>query len=246
MNRDDRHCDPEEMSLAALGESTDLDTRHLAACETCQAELASLRRVVRTARSADDAMVSTPSSGVWAGVRAAMGDEEPAGHQPQEESGQKESGQEESGVVIPIRQRRAPWIALAAAVGVVLGGVAGAAIVQRTVPEPVVLAQATLAPLPGYNASGDARVQSSESGDIVSIDLAGLPATEGYYEVWLLTEDSSAMVSLGAVGPGERSTLPLPPGIALDRFTVVDVSAEEFDGDPTHSAISVARGTLNA
>lgn len=236
MNRDDRHCDPEEMSLAALGESTDLNTHHLASCERCQAELASLRRVVRTARSADDAMVSSPSKGVWAGVRTAIGDEEPRRHLSQEAPPE----------VVPIRRRRTPWIALAAAVGVVLGGIAGAAIVQRAVPEPVVLAQATLTPLPGYSASGDARVQASESGDTVSIDLEGLPTIEGYYEVWLLTEDSTGMVSLGAVGSEERSTLPLPPGIALDRFTVIDVSAEDFDGDPTHSAISVVRGTLTA
>lgn len=239
MSRDDRHCDPEEMALAALGESTDLDTRHLASCEICQAELASLRRVVRTARSADDALVSTPSAGVWAGIRHEMGGVE-------SDTSDSSGEQPDAGVVIPLRRRRAPWIALAAAVGVVLGGIAGAAIVQRSAPEPIVIAQAALAPLPGYAATGDARVESTGDGDTVSIDLSGLPATQGYYEVWLLTEDASAMVSLGAVGPGERSTLPLPPGIALDRFTVVDISAEEFDGDPTHSAISVARGTLNA
>lgn len=235
MNLDERHCDPDELALAALGEPTTIEAEHLAHCEDCQAEIASLRRIVRTARSTDDPELSTPSESVWQAITNAMSI--PA----------DTSTADTGAVVIPMQRRsRAPWIGIAAALGLVLGGIGGAIIVQGTSSPATVVAQATLEPLPGFTTRGSAEVRSTDSGDAVSVDLSGLPATEGYYEVWLLTDDASAMVSLGAVGPGENSTLPLPPGIELDRFRVVDVSAEEFDGDPTHSAVSVVRGTLDA
>jgi hypothetical protein len=235
MNLDERHCDPDELALAALGEPTSIEAEHLAHCEDCQAEIASLRRVVRTARSTDDPELSTPSGSVWQAITNAMSI--PA----------DTSTADTVAVVIPMQRRsRAPWIGLAAAIGLVLGGIGGAVVVQNSSTPATVIAQASLEPLPGFTTRGNAEIRSSDSGNSVSVDLIGLPETQGYYEVWLLTDDASVMVSLGTVGPGETSTLPLPPGIALDRFRVVDVSAEEFDGDPTHSAVSVVRGTLDA
>jgi hypothetical protein len=37
---------------------------------------------------------------------------------------------------------------------------------------------------------------------------------------------------------------PLPAGMDMQAFPVVDISVEQFDGDVTHSADSVVRGTL--
>ncbi len=259
---DHTHCDPEELALAALGERTDIDTDHLATCDTCQADLASLRRIVRITRSGDAADVSSPAPWVWeeisteisadatsqrpqdARTPVSAGQQSPIAESPTTEQGP--AGSDDTGVVVPLRRRSAPWLAAAAAVGVLFGAIGGVVWTQGSNTEPTVVAQASLEPLPGFPSRGIARVQSTDVGDSVTVDLQGLPATEGYYEVWLLTEDASAMVSLGAVGPGETSTLPLPPGIALDRFRIVDISAEEFDGDPTHSTISVARGDLQA
>jgi hypothetical protein len=243
------HCDAEELALAALGERTDIDVDHLAACEECQAELASLRRIIRSIRASAGTAITQPHDSVWEGVRAAMA----ASNATSEAAAGVSAGaaenpsHEDSGaVVVELPRRRGAWIALAAAVGLVLGGIAGGVIVQQAASTPpTIIAQTDLSPLDGFATTGTARVQSSADGESVDVDLTDLPETEGYFEVWLLTEDASAMVSLGAVGPGARTTVPLPPGIALDRFRVVDVSAEEFDGDPTHSAISVARGTLS-
>lgn len=264
---DHTHCDPEELALAALGERTDIDTDHLATCDTCQADLASLRRIVRITRSGDAGDVSSPAPRVWEEINTeisadvtsqrqqdaresvAAGQQSPSTHSPTSDSasaGSDGAGIDDRGEVVPLRRRSAPWLAAAAAVGVLFGAIGGVVWTQGSSTEPTVVAQASLEPLPGFPSRGVARVQSTDVGDSVTVDLQGLPATEGYYEVWLLTEDSSAMVSLGAVGPGETSTLPLPPGIALDRFRIVDISAEEFDGDPTHSTISVARGDLQA
>lgn len=253
MRPDGPHCDREELALAALGEQTFVDTDHLSVCEECQADLAALRRIVRITRSAHDAQITAPSQEVWGAVSAAMHAEAsadaasaPAGQLRERVHAHGDSDSGDDAKVVPLRRRTLPWLAAAAAIGVTFGAIGGVVWSQSPTPAPTVIAQADLAALPGFPTSGTARVETSPDGDVVTVNLAGLPQTAGYYEVWLLTEDASAMVSLGAVGPGEKSTLPLPPGIALDRFAVVDISAEEFDGDPTHSTISVARGNLQA
>ena len=239
MSRETSHCDLDELALAALGDTADLDADHLATCQTCQAEIASLRRVVRTARASQDTSITSPSPDVWTAVRRAM---EADGSTLPDDGPSADTG----AIVLPLRRRSAPWIAVAAGIGILLGAVAGVAWTQRTDPTPTVIAQATLQPLPGYASSGTARVEAVDQAQTVTVDLTGLPATDGYFEVWLLADDARSMISLGTVGPGERSTLPLPAGLSLDRFRIVDVSAEDIDGDPTHSAISVARGTLQA
>ena len=43
-----------------------------------------------------------------------------------------------------------------------------------------------------------------------------------------------------------RCLVPLPAGMDMQAFPVVDISVEQFDGDVTHSADSVVRGTLSA
>ncbi len=63
------HCDPEGLSLLALGESAataNVDTSHLASCSLCQGQLDGLAAVVATARSVrrDDAPAAPPAA-VW-------------------------------------------------------------------------------------------------------------------------------------------------------------------------------------
>jgi anti-sigma-K factor RskA len=72
-----------------------------------------------------------------------------------------------------------------------------------------------------------------------------MPQTDdAYFEVWLLAEDVSRMVSLGTMD-GPSTSLPIPTGVNLADYPVVDVSIEPFDGDPTHSSDSLVRGTLS-
>ena len=69
------HCDPESLALRSLGEggvSPDDDT-HLATCDQCQAELASLRAVVTTARTGGPVELLHPSPRVWDDIRAELG-----------------------------------------------------------------------------------------------------------------------------------------------------------------------------
>ena len=72
-----------------------------------------------------------------------------------------------------------------------------------------------------------------------------LPAVEdGYYEVWMATADAGTMVAIGTLNPGEEAVLTLPAGMQTADFPLVDVSLEHYDGDPSHSAVSVVRGLL--
>lgn len=230
----DQHCDLEDLSLLALGEDIELDADHLQSCEQCRSQAAELRRVVRTARTITlaDAPTAPPAS-VWDAIERQMRTN-PSDHEAAPMA-----------TVIPLRARKAPWIALAAVVGLFFGGIFGVVAMNSNTPPAPIVAQTELAPLPGFNATGVAKLEATETGDMLAVNLTDLPASDGgYFEVWLITEDASSMISLGAVGAGNSTRLPIPPGLSLERYRMVDISSEQFDGDATHSTISVVRGTL--
>ena len=78
------------------------------------------------------------------------------------------------------------------------------------------------------------------------VDLDQSESSEdGFREVWLLKPDVSGLVSLGTLA-GSSGRFDLPAGLDLDQFSVVDVSEEQFDGDPAHSGDSIVRGPLEA
>ena len=220
------HCEPQTLSLIALGEQPSADDAlHLVTCDSCRRDWESMRATVDVARDLDDELL-TPPDHVWAAIA--------------------EEISADSGTVVPMRSRRrtAPWIALAAAVGVVLGGAIGASVMRSTPPE--IVASVPLEPLAEYSAAGTASVEVVDGTEMLAVDVTGLPATDGYFEVWLLAPDSSSMIALGTLGPDEKAVLPLPAGVSLADYPVVDISAEPYDGDPTHSTDSVVRGTLPA
>lgn len=221
------HCEPQTLSLIALGEQPSADDAlHLVTCDSCRRDWESMRATVEVARDLDDDELLSPPDHVWAAIA--------------------EEISADSGTVVPMRSRRrtAPWIALAAAVGVVLGGAIGASVMRSTPPE--IVASVPLEPLAEYSAAGTASVEVVDGTEMLAVDVTGLPATDGYFEVWLLAPDSSSMIALGTLGPDEKAVLPLPAGVSLADYPVVDISAEPYDGDPTHSTDSVVRGTLPA
>ena len=73
----------------------------------------------------------------------------------------------------------------------------------------------------------------------------GAPTGEGFREVWLLKPDVSGLVSLGTLD-GTSGRFDLPDGLDLSQYSVVDVSEEQFDGNPSHSGDSIVRGPLQA
>ncbi|MFF0154773.1 anti-sigma factor domain-containing protein [Micromonospora sp. NPDC005203] len=110
-------------------------------------------------------------------------------------------------------------------------------------PTPVVVASA---PLAAYGstppaAKGDARVLRDGQ---LHLHVANLPRVPGYYEVWLINPTTMKMFSVGTLGGGSDALLPLPPNVDLTSYSVVDVSAEQYDNNSDHSGDSLLRGTL--
>ena len=68
------HCDPESLALRSLGEggASPDEEAHLATCAQCQAELASLRAVVTTARDGGPVEIEQPSPAVWDRIRTEL------------------------------------------------------------------------------------------------------------------------------------------------------------------------------
>jgi anti-sigma-K factor RskA len=90
-----------------------------------------------------------------------------------------------------------------------------------------------------------ARVEQTANGAVLNVSVPDLPAPDGYYEVWMLAPDASSMISVGVLGGGEQNVFPLPAGMQLADFPVVDISVEKYDGDTGHSADSLVRGQLS-
>ena len=60
--------------------------------------------------------------------------------------------------------------------------------------------------------------------------------------MWLIDANVEGMVSLG---PARSDGIyAVPSDLDVAAFPIVDVSVEPPDGNPTHSGVSVLRGTL--
>ncbi|MEU2348435.1 anti-sigma factor [Modestobacter sp. NPDC049651] len=246
-----QHCSPEQLALAALREPLPPDdTVHLGACAECQREVASLRRGVDALAVPEFAVPGAavaPPPRVWDAIAAATGvTATPAGHPV----GVAQPVEPPPAPVVPMQRARPSrrWLAVAAAV--VVGGVvgAGAVALSRDGGSPArtgtVVASAGLDPLDDEDASGKAAVHDHDGRRSLQVDLRAPRLDDGYYEVWLLQPDAVRMVPVGVVRSGD-TVLPLPDDIDLAAYPVVDVSIEPMDGDPTHSGVSVARGSLS-
>ena len=111
--------------------------------------------------------------------------------------------------------------------------------------EPTVQAQVSLQPLGDIRAEGSAVLTEESGRRSIEVVITGLPAAAAgaYYEVWLIDRGVARLVSLGPLD-AERTTFPVPAGLDLAAYPVLDVSVETFDGDPGHSSDSVVRGIL--
>ena len=144
----------------------------------------------------------------------------------------------------PRRRSRLVW-ALAAALVVVAGvGLGSWALWQRTAFTEV--AQAELDPFPDHSdAVGSAVVEEERNGElVVRVSLESPVAPETYREVWLINSDATALISLGVLD-GTEGIFPIPDGVDIRDYVLVDISQEPIDGDPQHSGDSIVRGELS-
>ena len=140
--------------------------------------------------------------------------------------------------------RRRVLVAVAAAVLVLLG-VTGGLLAGRDDGDagPELVATATLEPLEPIAATAEARlVQAGDQLQLVveALDMA-VPPPGRHYELWLLGGADDEPVDLGPMAGS--TAVPVPEGIDLTRFDVVDISLQE-QGQAEHSAHSLLRGTL--
>jgi Anti-sigma-K factor rskA len=231
------HIDPERLALFAIGEpgANAEETEHLAACPTCIDDLASLRHAVMAGRaSMDVGELETPPEAVWDRIVDEL-----------QLSGLSPTDVDQAPP--PVKARRGiatrMW-ALAAAIVLVAGAGLGAwALSQRIGMTEV--AEATLAPFPQHpSTEGSAIVEEQPDGSLaVRVALNADAAPDTFREVWLITADASALVSLGVL-EGREQTFAVPTGVDLHDYVLVDVSQEPEDGDPNHSGDSIVRGEL--
>ncbi|MHA6783643.1 anti-sigma factor [Pseudonocardia saturnea] len=218
------HPDPDQLALAALpAERRDLDVEaHLRGCPLCRGHVESLRRTVDLAVSgragADD---ESPPERIWTAITGELD-------------------------IAPAPRRR--WLvpALAAVVALLVG--LGSGWLLGTTP-PAEEPLATLAAVDGTGAAGRAGLVDRDGVREIVIRVDGViaPPDSDYLEAWLMSPAGSGLISLGALtrdGGGYQGTFTVPGDLPMDRFPTLDVSAERFDGDATHSRESLLRGTL--
>ena len=247
-----QHCTPEQLALAALREPLPADdAAHLADCDRCRAEVASLQRAVDAVavpQLAAPGPPVPPPPRVWDAIAAATGVSATPSPAPAADASPAPAADEppaQVAEVLPFRSRRRPVLLIAAAVvtGAVVG--AGAVAVLQDRDDGEAVTAVALDPLADNDASGQAEVVLRDDGTrVVEVDLDAPALDDGYYEIWLIDRDVVGMVPLGVVTPGSQ-TFELPADLDLGQYPLVDVSVEPLDGDPTHSGVSVARGELD-
>lgn len=254
----------EELATLAFGEPVDAVTgAHVENCPQCREEVAALRQVIAAARAADRGSApAPPSSRVWEGVLAALGEEAPETAAPwsrQAPSGTQsavvagESGAKATITALsprpgerPSRRWLRPLLAAAAAVVLLAAGTVGWALGRSSDANTATRSSvAVLTSQPGTPAAvvGRAVVHNSPDGDTLQVNTSNMPAPVGYYEVWLYNPSINQMVAVGTLGTGARGTFTVPSGIDLNAYHVVDVSAQRYDGNNAHER-SVLRGSL--
>ncbi|GAA2576134.1 hypothetical protein GCM10010435_60270 [Winogradskya consettensis] len=240
------HLDPDRLVLLALSEdSTEPDeSMHLAVCPGCRSDFESLHHVATLAAEGPSlGEQSAAPDRIWQAIESEIAQLNRPVRVPDQPGDNR---------AFPPATRRRPRRLLApvlAAAAAAVLAVAGTLAVTRTAdrqPPDHVAAHATLSPLPEVPpaAHGSATVLTDGT---IEIDTRDLPLTTGFHEVWLIDPaDTTRMVALGNLSQDQDALLPVPPGVDLNRYRLVDVSDEPHDGDAAHSGHSLLRGTLTS
>lgn len=229
------HISDEQFALLILQGPSDHESAHLGQCADCQHQYELLGRARDVLRDGGP-MAQPPPERVWQAIAAktdepAVDIDEPAG----------------SGSVTQLQPRRkfsGVWLAAAAAVGAVATLVGSSFLSPQ--PDELMLASAELEVLSGDARPAAAQIVEVDGEQVLRIENADLPQDDdSYLEVWLIDPKSSGLITVGLL-EGESGDFVLPANLSTSTFSVVDVSIEAYDGDPTHSGDSVWRGALSS
>jgi hypothetical protein len=110
------------------------------------------------------------------------------------------------------------------------------------------IAQTSLSPVGELDPAATGQAAVKKNGQVIRLKISGLKVNgdNDFYEAWLM-DPKNGFISLGTFRVGEdgSTTLDLPVPVKTDKFPVVDISLQPTNGKPTHSGVSVLRGTLN-
>lgn len=250
------HPDEEELVALAMGEPPDAELQqHVAGCARCRDEVASTTSVLRSfdRLGGQAPVLERPHPRVWEAITAELASGvDGGGGEDDGDHGEVASASHRPGHradVVPIRSRRRLVVGALAGFAVgVAATVAVVALVDGPDPapaEPVPVATGQLRPLDGQSARGSARLYDGAGVRRLHIDLSDVGDGDGFVEAWLFKPGTTQMVSLGVLDQGSQS-FAIPAGLDLAAYRAVDISLEPFDGDPAHSATSLARGKLRS
>lgn len=233
------HPDGQELAAFALDEPIDSPTLdHVSGCIDCEHEVGRLHDVVAAATrlGGEPVVLEPPPAHVWTAILAQT-------TEPQRRSA--------PGVDVSKRRRRVTGGVVGFALGVA-ATVALAVVINQdgATPRPVPEAGRTIAigvvrPLDSASATrGALAVVRSRGQRSLRIRLNQTTSSDSdFVQAWLLDPRTNDMIALGVMG-SRTETFPLSEGVDLSAYSAVDISLEPFDGDPQHSAISLARGSL--
>ena len=235
------HCRDETLALLALGEpagSTQV-SQHLSRCAPCRSRLDELIRTVGVARSIvmSDVLVRPPAD-LWDSIATEFHD----GLAPPASGIDTDGRSPRSRSITWVS---APWVLAVTAATLVIAATGGIILLDRD-PGLEVIASARLSSVGAADLTGFASLTRTTSGQVLSVDVPGLVAGSGYYEVWMASPDSVTMIAIGALGSDLHGDYSLPAGIRASEYPIVDISYEQVDGNPAHSLVSVVRGTLTS
>lgn len=197
-------------------------------------ELRRLQQLARRGREELQQLDAERADTLWAGVRAAAFD-----------TTDEQVGPGAHGAVPERPGSSVRWLplAVAAAIALVVGvGVGATLTTSGDQATPATLATIELDALAAEVTPRTAVLREGEAGRTIELQLAGLPSTDGFHEVWLLDPDTGALVSLGPVRAD--AVYAVPDTVDLADLSVLDVSEEPQDGDPAHSGDSLLRGEV--
>jgi hypothetical protein len=256
------HLDPEQLALLALGEpvASASERDHLASCPVCAAEVAEMTHAAAVARSTmDETELETPPARVWGAIAEELGLSSAVladslrdrGTQTMTDAAPRPPDDATADGIPASRRSRRPhrrsrtmW-ALAASVALIVAAGAGlwAGLANLA---PASIASASLEAFPDHpEAVGSAEVDEARDGTrTLTVTLEGAADADAYREVWLIRNDGAALISLGVLDE-QTGRFPIPAGVDLDEYDLVDISFEPVDGDPAHSGDSIVRGQLS-